>query len=217
MSNGVFPQFIKTLWQTCWAGVLVLLPATVTIYILWRLFTALEEVGRDVLGPFTSEGYPGVSLLMLILIILATGMVASHFLGHRLVTWAESWVQGIPLVRSIYLTVKGVTDLFNFRSRFGQSTVVAFPFPRDGTWALGLVMGPSPPAVECATGTHLQMLFVPTAIHPFTGYLAFVPTTAITPLALPVEEAMKIEFSAGLYHPHDPWLVPSIARADEGR
>lgn len=58
MSSGVFPRFIKTLWQTCWAGVLVLLPATVTIYILWRLFTALEEVavtcsahsaGRDTL------------------------------------------------------------------------------------------------------------------------------------------------------------------------
>ncbi|GKS56688.1 hypothetical protein YTPLAS18_02150 [Nitrospira sp.] len=217
MSSGVFPRFIKTLWQTCWAGVLVLLPATVTIYILWRLFTALEEVGRDVFGPFSREGYPGVSLLMLLLVILVTGMAASHFLGHRLVAWAESWVQGIPLVRSIYLTIKGMTDLFNFRSRFGQSTVVTFPFPRDGTWALGLVMGPAPPAVQHATGSQLQMLFVPTAIHPFTGYLAFVPTTAITPLALPVEEAMKIEFSAGLYRPHDPWLVSSATRRDEGR
>ena len=214
MHGGFITRFIKALWQTCWAGVLVLLPATVTIYILWRLFDALEELGRDLFGPFSDGGYPGVSLLMLILVIFLTGMLASHFLGHRLVRWAESWVEGIPLVRSIYLTIKGMTDLFNFRSRFGQSTVVMFPFPRERMWALGLVMGDAPPAVQRATGASLLMLFVPTAIHPFTGYLAFVPTTVITPLALPVEEAMKIEFSAGLYRPHERWLEASSSRSE---
>src|SRR5574339_412824 len=51
---------------------------------------------------------------------------------------------GGRLVRSIYLTIKGMTDLFQFRARFGRATVIAFPFPRDGLWALGFVMGHAP-------------------------------------------------------------------------
>ncbi len=200
---------IKAAWQTWWAGVLVLVPATTTLYILWRLFDTLDGFGRDLLPPLGHEGYPGVSFFLLILLILATGVAASHFLGHALVAWTEAKVESIPLVRSIYLTLKGMADLFNYRSRFGHSTVVVFPFPHDRTWALGLVMGPAPIPVERAAGASLLMIFVPTAIHPFTGYLAFIPPKVVTRLALPVEEAMKVEFSAGLYRPHERWLDAS--------
>jgi len=54
--------------------------------------------------------------------------------------------------------------------------------------------------------TSLMMVFVPTAIHPFTGYLAFIPEGNIIPINLPPEEAMKVEFSAGLYRPAPNWL-----------
>ena len=104
--------------------------------------------------------------------------------------------------------MKGMTDILNFRSRFGQSTVVAFPFPRDGLWALGFVMGTAPPALQVSSIDRLQMVFVPTAIHPFTGYLAFVPEKQMHPLNLPAEDAMKIEFSAGLFKPASGWLQP---------
>ncbi len=53
------------------------------------------------------------------------------------------------------------------------------------------------------------MVFVPTAIHPFTGYLAFVPEESVNRIQLPPEEAMKMEFSAGLYRPRPGWLSPA--------
>jgi uncharacterized membrane protein len=59
-----------------------------------------------------------------------------------------------------------MTDLFQFRSRFGRSTVIAFPFPRDGVWALGFAHGDAPQAVQIDPATTLLMIFVPTAIHP---------------------------------------------------
>jgi uncharacterized membrane protein len=118
----------------------------------------------------------------------------------------ERRVERIPFVRSIYLTLKGMTDLLQFRSRFGRSTVVAFPFPRSGLWALGFVMGGAPAALQVLPLGRLLMVFVPTAIHPFTGYLAFVPEDQVRPLDLSPEDAMKMEFSAGLYRPKTGWL-----------
>ncbi len=202
-------RLLKVGWHAWWTGLLVTVPATATVYILWRLFRSLNALSRDLLGPFVGEHVPGMSLLLLIMLVLLTGFLATKILGQRMVTWAEAAVERIPIVRSIYLTLKGMTDLINFRNRFGHSTVVVFPFPRDRTWALGLVMGTAPLPVERATGATLSMVFVPTAIHPFTGYLAFVPTHTMTPLAIPVEEALKVEFSAGLYRPEGGWLMPA--------
>jgi uncharacterized membrane protein len=69
-------------------------------------------------------------------------------------------------------------------------------------------MGTAPSKLQIVPSTSLLMIFVPTAIHPFTGYLAFVPHEQIRPIALPPEEAMKVEFSAGLYKPQHGWLRP---------
>ena len=129
-------------------------------------------------------------------LILAAGAFGTHLLGSRIIASIEQWIAQIPLVRSIYLTIKGMTDLFQFRSRFGRSTVIAFPFPRDGVWALGFVMGAAPASFKSILPP-LLMIFVPTAIHPFTGYLAFVPQPQVRPLNLLAEDAMKMEFSAG--------------------
>ena len=101
-----------------------------------------------------------------------------------------------------------MTDLLNFRSRFGKSTVVVFPFPRDGLWALGFIMGIAPPPLQVAKSGSLLMVFVPTAIHPFTGYLAFIPEATVYPINLLPEDAMKMEFSAGLFQPKPGWLLP---------
>ena len=149
---------------------------------------------------------PVLGLLLFLFLVLITGALATHVLGKRVISSTEQWIEQIPFVRSIYLTLKGMTDLLQFRSRFGRSTVVAFPFPRNGLWALGFVMGNAPRAVQVEPEANLLMVFVPTAIHPFTGYLAFVPARHVRALNLPPEDAMKMEFSAGFYHPGDGWL-----------
>ena len=72
-------------------------------------------------------------------------------------------------------------------------------------------MGVAPAAVQIEPSVNLLMVFVPTAIHPFTGYLAFVPQPQIRPLNLLAEDAMKMEFSAGFHKPADGWLgAPKI-------
>jgi len=188
-------------------GLLVLVPAWGTFLILRTLLIALDGLIVDLFGPAVKPGIPGLGAVSLLGLILLTGVIATQFLGQRMLHWAEGRMQRIPVVRSIYVTLKGMADLFNFRARFGRSTVVVFPFPREGLWALGFVMGAAPPAVQVTSLGPMVMVFVPTAIHPFTGYLAFVPQSEVFPVNLPPEEAMKMEFSAGLYRPRPGWLT----------
>ncbi len=196
---------LKKFWKTCIAGLIIIVPAWVTFLILSALFTTLDNVvGRYLLYPV-----PGLGLLFLVLLLILAGVIGDHMIGRGLLERLERRIARIPLVQSIYLTLKGMTDLINFRSRFGHSTVVAFPFPRDGCWALGFVMGRAPTSLQVDPSHALMMVFVPTAVHPFTGYLAFIPEAALRSINLPVEEAMKMEFSAGFYKPRAGWLMTS--------
>ncbi len=202
---------LRDFWRVFATGLLLLLPAWATYMILSTLFQTFDEVLHNMLGDRVSIKIPGLGLIMLILLVLIVGALTTHVIGQRLVSYVEQKLEQIPLVRSIYLTMKGMTDILNFRSRFGQSTVVAFPFPRDGLWALGFVMGTAPSVLQVARIDRLLMVFVPTAIHPFTGYLAFVPEKELRALNLPAEDAMKMEFSAGLFKPATGWLQPPHA------
>ena len=197
---------VKTLWHYSLAGLLILVPAWATFLILSALLSTVNRVIGDLLSQIGISATPIIGLMLFVLLVLIAGAVATHVLGRQIITSSERWIEQIPLVRSIYLTLKSMTDLFQFRSRFGRSTVVAFPFPRDGLWALGFVMGAAPRAVQIVPSVTLLMIFVPTAIHPFTGYLAFVPEQHIRPLNLLPEDAMKMEFSAGFYKPSAGWL-----------
>lgn len=193
---------IKAFWKTCMAGLIVVVPAWVTFLILTTLFRTLDGL----VGRYMSNPIPGLGLLLLVILLIVAGLIADHVIGQGLFERLERRIEQIPLVQSIYLTLKGMTDVLNFRSRFGRSKVVAFPFPRDGCWALGFVMGMAPPSVQVEPAHTLFMVFVPTAIHPFTGFLAFIPEHALRPINLPVEDAMKMEFSAGFYRPKSGWF-----------
>jgi uncharacterized membrane protein len=189
-------------------GLFILVPAWGTVLILRTLFSTLDQLLGTIFGEAVTTGIPGLGLASLMILIVLAGILASHLrLGQHLLQWTEEWLQRVPVVRSVYLTIKSMTDLFQFRSRFNRSTVVVVPFPREGLWALGFVMGMAPQVIQVVPSTPLMMVFVPTAIHPFTGYLAFIPEGNIVPINLPPEEAMKVEFSAGLYRPAAGWLA----------
>ncbi|MEO5863658.1 MAG: DUF502 domain-containing protein [Nitrospiraceae bacterium] len=197
---------LNTIWKYSLAGLLVLVPAWATFLILSALFHTLNELTHSLLWNIGDRQWPGLSLLLFLLLVVIVGAIATLVVGQSIITQAERWIEHIPLVRSLYVTLKGMADLLNFRSRFGRSTVVAFPFPRDGLWAIGFVMGVAPQELQVAPATSLLMVFVPTALHPFSGFLAFVPQPQLRPINLLPEEAIKMECTAGLYKPQTGWL-----------
>ena len=94
-----------------------------------------------------------------------------------------------------------MTDIVAFMDRQRENRIVLLPFPRHGLYAIGLLMGEAPDSLQLAPQGRLSLIFVPTAPHPFTGYLALVLNHELTPLSMGFYDAMKMEFSAGLYIP----------------
>ncbi len=189
-------------------GLFVIVPAWGTLLILYTLFETLDNLTVDLVWALYGITVPGSGIAFFCLMVLWVGMGVTYLIGQRIHQRMENSLAQIPLVRSIYHTLKSMADVLKFRERFGNSKVVAFPFPREGLWALGFDMGWPPQWLQVSPEDRLLMVFVPTAIHPFTGYLAFVPERKIERIQLRPEEAMKMEFSAGLYKPQAGWLRP---------
>ena len=190
-------------------GLFLIIPAWGTMLILYTLLEALENMTVDLVWALYGTRLPGSGITFFCLLVLWVGMGTTHLVGQRIHQKFEYSLKRVPFVHSIYHTLKSMADVLKFRERFGQSKVVAFPFPRDGLWALGFDMGLPPRRLQVAPHGPLVMVFVPTAIHPFTGYLAFVPEGSVNRIQLRPEEAMKMEFSAGLYRPRQGWLSPA--------
>jgi len=190
-------------------GLFIIVPAWGTVLVLYTLFEALDNMTVDIVWALYGVTMPGAGITFFCLLVLWVGMGTTYIIGQRIHQKFESSLEQIPFVRSIYHTLKGMADVLKFSERFGQSKVVAFPFPRDGLWALGFDMGLPPSRLQVSSDGPLVMVFVPTAIHPFTGYLAFVPEDRVNRIQLRPEEAMKMEFSAGLYRPPSGWLTPA--------
>src|SRR5437773_11715160 len=189
-------------------GLAVIIPLWGTFLILTALFTTVDGALVAVLGPAASSSIPGLGALILILLIVTTGAVASNLLGRRLVKASEAAVLRVPLVRSIYTTFKSVTDIFTFMDRQRENRIVILPFPRHGLYAIGLLMGEAPEELQCLPSGRLSLVFVPTAPHPFTGYLALVLNRELIPISMGFHDAMKMEFSCGFFIPALPATSP---------
>ena len=182
-------------------GLAVIVPLWGTFLILKALFTAVDGALVAALGPAVSSSIPGLGALTLILLIVTTGAVSSNLLGRRLMKASEGALLRVPLVRSIYTTFKSITDIFTFMDRQRENRIVILPFPRHGLFAIGLLMGEAPEELQCSPSGRLSLVFVPTAPHPFTGYLALVLNRELIPISMGFHDAMKMEFSCGFYVP----------------
>src|SRR3989442_7987985 len=207
-SDPTFPLFLfsrmsiaQHLERYFLTGLAVIVPLWGPLLIPTAVFTALDGALGAGLGPAASSSIPGLGALALILLIYATGVVASNLLGWRLVTASEAALLRIPLVRSIYTTFKSITDIFAFMDRQRENRIVILPFPRHGLYAMGLLMGEAPEELQRSPEGRLSRVFVPTAPHPFTGYLALVLNHELIPLSVGFHDAMKMEFSCGFFVP----------------
>ena len=194
------------------AGLLVWLPLAATIFIIRLFLTLLDNLilllpydwrPENVLG-FT---VPGFGLILAIAILLLTGMLAANLFGRRLVAVWEGLVNRIPLVRTIYVSVKQVAETLLGHGNQSFRKAVAIEYPRKGILSLGFQTGKALRTVDQKTREPLMSIFIPTTPNPTSGFIIMVPETDIHDLDITVEEAFKYIISLG---------VISESQADEG-
>ncbi len=191
---------IRTYFLT---GLLVLTPAAITGYVIWRLFVFVDHLlGTTLRGGYIRPGgVPGLGFLTVIVIIFVVGVLANNFLGRSVGTLVESMLMRLPLFRSFYSTVKQVGEAFLGEKRGAFQQVVLVEYPVPGRYALGFVTAPTAVGVAERDGRPLAAVFLPTVPNPTTGFLLFYPPESLIPTTLRVDQALKMLVSGGVVTP----------------
>jgi len=193
-------------------GLLVVVPIWGTFLVLKTLFVTFDGLLGDLPERYVTHRYPGLGILLLLLVIFVAGLLTTNIVGRRVVTLWEHLLQRVPLVRGIYATIKSMMDVLSFqdKEKGGEkySGVVMIEFPRKGQYALALVTGVTPGEVQQISSDRVINVYVPTSPNPTSGYLLFVPESELIPVSMTVDEAMKMMFSGGMYTPAPPASEP---------
>jgi uncharacterized membrane protein len=200
------------------AGLLVWVPLGITIYVINWLVTTLDQTLLLVpaaLRPENLVGFriPGLGVLLSFLILFGTGVVAANFFGQRLIQGWESLLGRIPFVKSIYSSVKQVSDtlLSDTGNAFRKALLVEFP--RPGCWTIGFLTGsPADAVASHLQGEHIS-IYVPTTPNPTGGYFVMVPKASVRELDMSVDEALKYIISMGVVAPRPPTPQQRVARS----
>ncbi len=195
------------------AGLLVWVPLGITIWVLNALVTTLDQtllLVPETARPDKLLGFhiPGFGVLLFFVILLLTGAVAANFVGARLIRFWEGLLGRIPFVKSIYSSVKQVSDTVLSDQGTAFRKALLIEFPRPGCWTIAFMTGT--PAGEIARhlpGEHISV-YVPTTPNPTGGYFVMVPKASALELDVSVDEALKYIISMGVVAPRMPVAQP---------
>ena len=187
------------------AGLLVWVPLGVTLLIVTFLVDLMDQTLRllpEGLQPENLLGFriPGLGAVLTALIVFVTGMIVTNLFGMQLFNIGERILQRIPLVRSIYASVKQVTESM-FSSGKSFRKVVLVEYPRKGMWSLAFQTGTGAEEVRDKTGRDVTNVFIPTTPNPTSGFFLMVPREDVIELDMSVDQGLKLLLSVGVVVP----------------
>jgi uncharacterized membrane protein len=183
------------------AGIIFLLPVAATFFVLRAVFNWVDGILASRVAELTGYRIPGLGAITTILLVLLAGLVATNFLGRRVILFTERIVARTPIVRNVYITMKQITDAFVQPNQTAFKRVVMFDFPHRGVWAIGFVTGQAAGEPERLAGEPVVTVFMPTTPNPTTGFLFLLPLSKVVFLDMPVEQGLKMVVSGGVLSP----------------
>ncbi len=187
-------------------GLLVLVPLFITVWVLSSIIGMMDQsllllpvswrpkaqIGLEI---------PGMGAILTLLIIFVTGVIATNFFGQQLILVWESLLARVPVVKSIYASVKQVSDTLFSDSGNAFRQAVLVQFPREGSWTIAFITGtPGGDVANHLDGDYVSV-YVPTTPNPTGGYFLMMPRADIKPLEMTVDAALKYIISMGVVSP----------------
>ena len=144
---------------------------------------------------------PGFGVLLTLSIVLLIGGITSNFLGKKLVTWGDALLNRIPIVRSIYSSVKQVSDTVFSENGNAFRKALLVQWPREGVWTIGFQTGtPGGDVINHLPGDYVSV-YVPTTPNPTGGYFVMLKRGDCIELKMSVDEALTYVISMGVVVP----------------
>jgi uncharacterized membrane protein len=183
------------------SGLVALIPIVVTLGVLRFLFSFTASILLPLVDPATAAWPPAaraaLSFVVLLALVYLLGALTTNFVGRRILSFGESVVLRLPIVKVVYSASKQVVAAFERREARAFKSVVFIEFPRPGMRALGFVTG----KLSDAAGVTWNTVFVPTTPNPTTGFLQVVRASDLVPTSYTVEEGIKMVMSLGVLMP----------------
>ena len=187
-------------------GLLIWVPLTITLWVLSLIVGTLDQsllllpsewrpkklIGLDI---------PGIGALLMLLVVLLTGLVAANYFGQRLVSFWEGLLVRIPFVKSIYSSVKQVSDTVFAPNGQAFRKALLIEYPRQGSWTIAFQTGSPGTKITTHLGNEYLSLYVPTTPLPTSGFFLMMPKDSVIELDMTVDEALKYIISMGVIAP----------------
>jgi len=182
------------------AGIVVIAPVAVTVWILWSLFKFIDARAKALLGKLVAD-IPGVGFILFFAAIILVGIFATNILGRRLISFGERIMTRIPLANRIYKAVQQISTAFLGSNRSIFQHVVMIEYPRKGIYSLGFLTTEGAGEIQQKTDQQVMCVFVPTTPNPTSGMLVFVPKDQLIHLDMTTEDGLKLVVSGGVVAP----------------
>ena len=192
------------------AGLLVLVPLAITIWLLEWAISSLDKTLLLLPKAWQPDSWlpvhiPGFGVILTLAVLLLVGATVSNFLGKRLIGWWDALLGRIPVVRSIYSSVKQVSDTLFSENGNAFRKAVLVEWPRAGTWTIGFVTGvPSGDVLHVlqhGVADDFLSVYIPTTPNPTGGYMMMFKKSDCMALTMSVDEALKYVVSMGVVAP----------------
>ena len=193
------------------AGLLVWTPLAITVAVLSWLVGSLDGAfigAMHKVYPLVShetvawlEGMPGLGVILMFLGLLLTGALASNVVGR---SWLRQWdklINQIPIVKSIYTSVKKVSDTLFADGGNAFRKALLIQYPRQGVWTIAFQTGTPNGEVANKLPGDLISVYVPTTPNPTSGFFLVVPSADVIELEMSVDEALTYVISMGAVSP----------------
>lgn len=194
------------------AGMALLLPLVVTTFVVHVLVTRIgapagQVIFNNLFDEFPKEGSPSwyvvniIATLAVFMIITSAGVFSRYVFGRWIVGMSERVIAAVPVINTVYNTVKQIVDTFSEQQKAIFQKVVLVDYPRKGVFAIGFLTSEAKGEVQAKTGAELVNVFVPTTPNPTSGFLLMVPREEVTDLEMSVTDGMKLIISGGAVTP----------------
>ena len=195
---------IETIKKSFLAGIIVIIPIGLTVYVLRAVFDMSLAVGGKIAEPLkkiVDDAFPGFDLvasisglLLVIFTLIIIGFLARNVVGRRVVKWIDNLFKQIPLISMVYTTTKQIIESFSGGRENSFSKVVFVEYPRKGVWTLGFVTKET----KNDNNQKFYNLFVPTTPNPTSGFFLIIPIDDVKETDMNVEEGFQMIVSSGM-------------------
>ena len=187
-------------------GLLIWIPLVITIWVLKVIFGALDQSLLLLPLEFRTESLlgvhiPGLGVILTLLTVFVTGVFATNLFGAQLVQLWHDVLQRIPVVNSIYSSVKQISDTLFSSSGQAFRKALLVQWPREGVWTIAFLTGAPTGEVARRVPPDCVSVYVPTTPNPTSGYFAIVPRKDVIELEMSVDQALKYIISMGVVPP----------------